>query len=117
MVRKYIVGVVLTLGYSICTQEAERKYADRHGSIGSPLPCHCWESDRAVSNVLISVNHCRLYMAALLYYKLMFFFPQLTKEKNVFIQKYCTVRSSGLRGMNMHVTAALIGLLFIFFGI
>ena len=28
-----------------------------------------------------------------------------------------TVRSSGLRGMNMHVTAALIGLLFIFFGI
>ena len=86
-------------------QEVEREYADWHCSIGSPLPCHCWELDRAVSNKAIWAHHYHFSMGTL-YHGIMFqfYWLALTQEQLPAFRNIArnnldgTVRSSELRG-------------------
>ena len=110
IVQKYTrVMLIILLGsfefWLFVAQEVEREYADRHCSIGSPLPCHCWELDRAVSNKAIWTHHYHFSMGTL-YHGIMFQFhwlaltqEQLPAFRNIASNNLdSTVRSSELRG-------------------
>jgi hypothetical protein len=108
------------LAIFFCTQEIEREYADRHGSIGSPLPCRCWQPDRAVSNII----QFNTSLALLLFYMWLrnitrwwpFFFQKLSASRNIARNNLDgTVRSSGLRGTNVNVDLSFDMFSFVFF--